>query len=72
MGSYNYTGLACGNNSGSFDKVYVVTMEGLTNYLGNNSSAYTECIKENVDEIAKITNLWANWYYEDGEFYITK
>ncbi len=72
MEKVQYIGLACGNNSGTFDKVYVIATDSLSQYLGNNKSAYKDGIKTNVDEIASITNLWANWSYHDGEFYITK
>lgn len=70
MNAFSYAGLACGNNNktGTLDKVYVVSMDSVSNYVGNDSAAYKECIKTSVDEIAKIVNLWANWSYENGEF----
>ena len=68
MGTENYRGLASGKNSGAFEDVYVISMDSVTNFIGNNGSSYKENIKSNESQIVNIMSLWANWSYEEGEF----
>ena len=68
MGMENYVGLASGKNSGTFDNVFVISMESVVKFIGNNGDSYKENIKSDKAKIASIISLWANWSYEDGEF----
>lgn len=69
-----YWGLVSGNNlnSGTFDNVFAMASENLSYFLGNNSKTYSEYVKTTKEELARIVTLWANWKYDNGEFYITK
>ena len=64
----NYAGLASGKNSGTFNNVYVILMDSVTKFIGNDENSYKENIKTETSEIVSIVSLWANWSYKDNEF----
>lgn len=67
MGVQNYRGLAFGNNSGASDKVFVVPMQDVTTYVGNNKNLYKDRIQDK-ELISDIVELWSGWSFENGEF----
>lgn len=70
MGIENYWGLVSGNNTGTFENVFAMPANGLVNFLGNNSNAYSEYVKSDKEQIASIVKLWDKWSYKNGDFII--
>ncbi len=67
MGVENYTGLVAGRSTGTYENVYAVRTNNVTNFQGSDTSACSNCVYGTINGVLDTITSWDGWSYNNSE-----
>ena len=71
MGVENFYGLVAGRSSGTYEDVYAVKTNNVSNFQGSDTSALSDHVKTTINEVSDTITSWDYWSIVNGELVIS-